>query len=119
MQNRPSLLLDQTLSRSSESATGASTDLRLVTRLLIVGLGIVVPLVVIGWRIAGVQLLLTSDYSEEFLATTERVESIPTRDGRILSADGQVLAEDELSYSLQVHYRWLEEPPDPGWLKAQ
>ncbi|MFM7160882.1 MAG: penicillin-binding transpeptidase domain-containing protein [Planctomycetaceae bacterium] len=119
MQNRPSLLLDQTLSRSSESATGARTDLRLVTRLLIVGLGIVVPLVVIGWRIAGVQLLLTSDYSEEFLATTERVESIPTRDGRILSADGQVLAEDELSYSLQVHYRWLEEPPDPGWLKAQ
>ncbi|MFM8219681.1 MAG: hypothetical protein ACKOJF_12265, partial [Planctomycetaceae bacterium] len=30
-----------------------------------------------------------------------------------------MLAEDELSYSLQVHYRWLEEPPDPGWLKAQ
>ncbi len=119
MQNRPSLLLEQTVSRPAESVTEAGADLRLATRLLIVGFAVAIPLAVIGWRIAGVQLRLTSDYSEEFLATTERVESIPTRDGRILSADGQVLAEDELSYSLQVHYRWLEEPPDPGWMKAQ
>ncbi|MFN5531763.1 MAG: hypothetical protein ACK5F7_14420 [Planctomycetaceae bacterium] len=97
MQNRPSLLLEQTVSRPAESVTEASADLRLATRLLIVGFAVAIPLVVIGWRIAGVQLRLTSDYSEEFLATTERVESIPTRDGRILSADGQVLAEDELS----------------------
>jgi len=73
----------------------------------------------IALRMSRVQLSLTSDYSLEFLTTTERSEPIPSRDGRILAEDGQILAEDEIVYSLHIHYRWLEEPPDPQWLKSQ
>jgi len=36
-----------------------------------------------------------------------------------LAADGEVLAEDREIFGLKVHYRWLEEPPHPAWLKSQ
>ena len=47
------------------------------------------------------------------------LEPIPARDGRILSADGQVLAEDIETFSVLVHYRWIERPVDPTWLRGQ
>jgi penicillin-binding protein 2 len=46
-------------------------------------------------------------------------EQIPRRAGRILSREGLELAYDHEIYHLAVHYRWLEETPDPGWLKDQ
>jgi penicillin-binding protein 2 len=79
----------------------------------------VAALSLIGARLVQVQTSLGEEYAAEFDRTSERRESIVSRDGRILSADGQVLAEDLELYSLLVHYRWLEEPPDPAWVRQQ
>jgi penicillin-binding protein 2 len=79
----------------------------------------VLPMCVIGVRLAHVQLYLGDDFVAEFERTVERREPIPTRDGRILSSDGQVLAEDVELFGLMVHYRWLEEPVDRTWLRQQ
>ena len=49
----------------------------------------------------------------------ESLESIPSLDGRIYGGDGRVLAEDVERDNLRVHYRWLEDPPDPRWLLQQ
>lgn len=46
-------------------------------------------------------------------------EPVPARDGRILSADGRVLAEDVESFSVLVHYRWLERPADARWVRGE
>jgi penicillin-binding protein 2 len=62
---------------------------------------------------------LTDQYAADFERTVERFEPVPSHDGRILAADGEVLAEDRDVFGVMVHYRWLEEPPDPGWLKGQ
>ncbi len=55
------------------------------------------------------------------LATQPRQErsQTPGLRGRILSRDGAVLAQDESVIALAVHYRWLEEPSDIGWLRRQ
>jgi cell division protein FtsI/penicillin-binding protein 2 len=37
--------------------------------------------------------------------------------GRILARDGTVLACDRETPALAVHYRWLEEPADPRWVR--
>ncbi|MDA0834469.1 MAG: penicillin-binding transpeptidase domain-containing protein [Planctomycetota bacterium] len=51
--------------------------------------------------------------------TRESFEPIPSHDGRILGADGKVLAYDEEQYLIRIHYRWLEEPPHPRWLRER
>ena len=38
--------------------------------------------------------------------------------GRLLARSGTVLAHDRKVLALAVHYRHLEEPPDPAWLRA-
>ncbi|MBN1911009.1 MAG: hypothetical protein JW818_14785 [Pirellulales bacterium] len=48
---------------------------------------------------------------------TERHEARGTR-GRILARDGTVLAQDETVRALAVRYRYLQEPPDPTWLRS-
>lgn len=73
----------------------------------------------IGVRLTFVQTQLSEEFASEFDRTIERFEPIPSHDGRIIAADGEVLAEDQQVFGLKVHYRWLEEPPDPAWLKAQ
>ncbi len=73
----------------------------------------------IGSRLAYVQGRLSDRYIAEFDRTVERLEPIPSHDGRILAANGEVLAEDREIFGLKVHYRWLEDPPDPVWLKSQ
>jgi penicillin-binding protein 2 len=87
-------------------------------RLLGLGLAMVFPLVAIGLRFAQVQLTLGDEYRGEFEQSFERWEPIPSRDGRLLAAEGTVLAEDVELFRLKVHYRWLEEPADPGWLRS-
>jgi penicillin-binding protein 2 len=72
---------------------------------------------VIGVRLYHVQSSLGEDYLAEVERLVERIESIPSRDARILAADGTVLAADSELYALKVHYRWLEDPVDPEWLK--
>lgn len=73
--------------------------------------------------VAGRQAYLQGVAAERFLAvfeqTTESFESIPSRDGRILASDGRVLAEDVERFSVQAHYRWLEDPPNERWLRKE
>jgi penicillin-binding protein 2 len=74
-------------------------------------LAIVIVLTRFGW----VQSQLQAGYLEALNVTTTEFEWLPARDGRIL-VDGTVLAADEDLYSLEVHYRWLEEPVNESWL---
>ncbi len=46
-----------------------------------------------------------------------RQRSIPGVRGRILARDGTVLAYDKKALGVAVNYRFLEEPPDPDWLR--
>jgi penicillin-binding protein 2 len=80
---------------------------------------ITVGFVAIAVRLSYVQSLLTEEYAVEFDRTVDRYEPIPSHDGRIIASGGEILAEDQQVFSLKVHYRWLEDPPDPAWLKSQ
>ena len=78
-----------------------------------------VAVLTIASRMAYVQYSLSDRFAAELDRTVERLEPIPSHNGRIIAADGEVLAEDREIYGLKVHYRWLEEPVDPAWLKGQ
>jgi penicillin-binding protein 2 len=88
-----------------------------VVRLLMLLGAFVVPLMGIGWRVAHLQTALVESYAEAFDVTSERSESMATWNGRILTSDGVVLAEDVEVFGITAHYRWLEEPPNEEWLE--
>ncbi|HUQ69322.1 MAG TPA: penicillin-binding transpeptidase domain-containing protein [Planctomycetaceae bacterium] len=88
-------------------------------RLLGLGLLIVLPLVAIAGRMTHLQTQQQSAYVAPFFQTREVTEELPARQGRILAADGAVLADDVLTYDLLVHYRWLEDPIDRRWLRSK
>ena len=56
-------------------------------------------------------------YRAEAARPVERTRTILAERGRILARDGTVLACDRPVLSLAMQYRWLEEPPDPVWLR--
>ncbi|HIE96679.1 MAG TPA: hypothetical protein EYG03_10305 [Planctomycetes bacterium] len=72
--------------------------------------------VVVLCRIAWVQSQLQDRYLTALNTTSTDYEVIPARDGRILSESSAVLATDVDQYSVQVHYRWLQEPADEAWI---
>ncbi|MCP4169897.1 MAG: hypothetical protein GY758_03885 [Fuerstiella sp.] len=74
-----------------------------------------VAVIVVG-RIAWVQSQLQERYLTALNTTSTDYEVIPARDGRILSESSAVLAADVDRYSVQVHYRWLQEPADEAWI---
>ena len=69
-------------------------------------------------RVAWVQSRLPAEYLQALAATTTEDEILPARNGQIL-ADATVLARDEDRWALQIHYRWLEQNPEPTWLRQQ
>ena len=54
---------------------------------------------------------------EEASKPLTRLEVLPGVRGRILAASGEVLACDQQVLCLAVHYRYLEEPINPAWLR--
>lgn len=94
-------------------------EVRPATRVWVLFAVFLLPILAIAARLAYIQTHLSDRYAADFDRTTERLEIIPSRDGRILAADGEVLAEDTEVFGLTVHYRWLEEPADPLWLRSQ
>jgi penicillin-binding protein 2 len=74
---------------------------------------------VVGARVAWIQAGMTDRFIAPWRETSATEEPIPSRDGRILSRDGVVLAYDETRYDLAVAYRWLESPPDRRWLREE
>src|SRR5580698_7791316 len=102
-----------------EPDTGWDVDERPTMRLVWLFVLIALPLVAVAVRLAHLDLNLVDDYVASFATTSESLESIPSLDGRIYGGDGRVLAEDVERDNLRVHYRWLENPPDPHWLLQQ
>lgn len=83
------------------------------------GVTLLLVLTTIGGRLWFLQHDATDRFAATFAETHQRYESLPTRDGRILAADGVVLATDDARYDLMIQYRWLEEPPNPRWLRQK
>jgi penicillin-binding protein 2 len=79
----------------------------------------ILPLLVVTGRLVHLQGALQNQFAGRLDRTTEFVEPIPSRDGRILSAGGRVLAYDIERYDVHAHYRWIEEPADPNWLRQR
>lgn len=89
--------------------------LRLVL-LYVLGL---VPLLAVAGRLVWLQVVIPHEFIGVYEQLREEYEELPSRDGRILAADGSILADDEVRRELHVHYRWLQEPPDGRWLRQQ
>ncbi|MEX0676042.1 MAG: penicillin-binding transpeptidase domain-containing protein [Pirellulales bacterium] len=66
-----------------------------------------------------VELELSDGENFRRLATRplERAVTLEAPRGRILARDGTVLAADQKARALAVHFRYLESPPDPRWLR--
>ncbi|MBL8851741.1 MAG: hypothetical protein JNG89_18815, partial [Planctomycetaceae bacterium] len=78
-----------------------------------------IPVALIIARLYYVQGVIADRYVSTWDRTEETLESMPARDGRIVTADGQVLAYDHPRFDIALHYRWLEEPPNRDWLETQ
>lgn len=117
MRNRPSN--DHMNPDNDASGQSFQVDRLPGVRVFLLGLLLLVPLLAVSGRLIFIQYMNAEYFYSQFGKTTESFEPIPSRDGRIVSIDGQVLARDVEHFNLQVHYRWLEEPPNPRWLKRQ
>ncbi|MFK7821831.1 MAG: hypothetical protein AB8G99_24240, partial [Planctomycetaceae bacterium] len=111
MQNR----LLPTYSSQAASPTGSHQPIDWNQRLLAVFVLFAVCFAAIAVRLAYIQTNLRDDYVETFNITRIEYESIPGRDGRILTNEA-VFATDVSRYDIEVHYRWLEQPADRNWL---
>lgn len=89
------------------------------TRFVVLGAAFLVGAVVVLGRIAWVQATLQDRYLETLNSTTIEYETIPARNGRILSDGSEVYAVDVDQYTVEMHYRWLQDPPDERWISRQ
>ena len=117
MRNRgdnPWRFVDSKPTASSHCATSRQPPMRIAILFAV----ILAAILVIAGRLIHVQVRLSDRYAAEFERTFERFEPIASHDGRIIAPGGEILAEDREVFALTVHYRWLEEPPDPRWLRG-
>ena len=116
MHNRPatSWLADETVAASNWDPDRAPG-----LRLTLLWLAMLIPLVAVVIRMAQLQLVLQDGFISGFEQTYETEEEIPARHGRILAADGSILAGEDVRYDLQIHYRLIQEPADERWLRAE
>lgn len=98
---------------------GSHWDRRPGTRLTMLGTLVGLSLLLIGGRVAWIQQGGLDLFVRRAAPVTVTTEPIPTHDGRILAADGTVLAHDLQRFRVRLHYRWLEFPADPTWLREQ
>ncbi len=101
------------LAAAERPAASAPVRLRAMTTV------VAALMVVIAGRIAHVQAFIADRFVGSWDEKSTALEAIPAANGRIVSADGVVLAFDRTRFSLSVHYRWLEDPPNPRWLSQQ
>ncbi len=105
--------------REPTPAPGWSVDAASRARLGILYVVFLIPVLLIGLRLVWLQVIIPERFLAAWNKTTETFETLPATAGRILSSDGRVLAFDQPRYSIEVHYRWLEEPVNADWLKAR
>ena len=70
-------------------------------------------------RAAQLELTGGSDFRAVATRPITRTRPLPADRGRILARDGSVLAADSHTRALALHYRWLQQPADPDWLRRQ
>ena len=85
-------------------------------RLMLLLLALFPPVGIIAVRLIHLQGLVGVDCFVPFREAT--AEPIPARNGRILAA-GRVMACDVAHFDVYAHYRWIEEPPNPDWLRER
>ncbi len=73
-------------------------------------------LAIVG-RVAQLQIQYCDDFASAFSQTTEVYEDLPARNGRILAADGSLLAGDLERFDVAIFYPALQDPPDETWIK--
>ncbi|QDT40540.1 Penicillin-binding protein A [Gimesia alba] len=117
MRNRPGN--DHLSSENDARGQSFQVDRLPGVRVFLLGLILIAPLLAVSGRLLFIQMMNAEHFYSQFGRTTESFETIPSRDGRIVSLDGRVLAMDVERFDLQAHYRWLEEPPNKRWLKQQ
>jgi penicillin-binding protein 2 len=116
VRNRPLITWEASNDVAEDEAPRADSPVFRFVLLLVV---LLTPLTAVAARLVHLQRYLASDYIAAWETTTTHEEPLACRDGRILSADGRVLAHDRLRFDIHVHYRWIESPPDEGWLRQQ
>jgi len=102
---------------ASEAAAPTLVDSR--RRMRICTAGFLVLLLVVFGRAVQLELTQGTAFRAEAVRPIRRETSLPGVRGRILARDGTVLAEDRRVRSLAVAYRWLQQTPDPGWLRQE
>ncbi|MFM9963853.1 MAG: peptidoglycan D,D-transpeptidase FtsI family protein [Planctomycetaceae bacterium] len=114
MRNRPTPLFN---SGPTRCGSAFDVDAEPGVRMVWLFVAMALPLLVVAGRLLHLQGFVAEGFAVETRRETQSVELIPARHGRILAADGTVLAFDEERYRVLVHYRWLEEPPNELWLR--
>src|SRR4051794_36026929 len=89
---------------ADDGSSGWDTDRDPQFRLVLLWLLMLVPVIAIVARVAQLQLSLRDEFASAFSQTTDSIEDIPARDGRIQAADGTILADDFERYSIAVYY---------------
>lgn len=79
--------------------------------------GFVLLLVVVFGRLVQLEVTQGAAFRAEAAKPLQRKHLVAGVRGRILAADGAILACDKETRALAVHYRWIEQPADPGWLR--
>lgn len=116
MLNRPTSQWTDEL-QSSEPGWDADHSPRL--RLSLIWIAIVLPVLAVAARLGALQLSLQEGFASAFSIAHEEWEDIPARDGRVIAADGTVLADDVPEYDVAIHYQSVQDPPDDGWLTGK
>ncbi|WP_437191787.1 peptidoglycan D,D-transpeptidase FtsI family protein [Planctomicrobium sp. SH527] len=70
-------------------------------------------------RLVHIQAFVGERFITPWKTPAIELETVPARDGRIVSRDGVVFAQDEVEYDISVDYRWLETPMNASWLRRQ
>jgi penicillin-binding protein 2 len=86
-------------------------------RLRITLAGLLVLLAVVFGRAVQLEVGQGAAFRAAAVQPIQRATKLPAPRGRILARDGAVLACDQESPAVAVHYRYLQEPPDAGWLR--
>lgn len=116
MLNRPSATwTEQDADRSHDWDPDRAPSVRLA--LMWVGALLLVLAVVV--RMGQLQTSLQHGLVDGFEETREILEEIPARHGRILAADGSVLAGEEARFDLQMDFRLIMQPADERWLRKE
>jgi penicillin-binding protein 2 len=101
----------QTTHRTSSPTVSSTRRLRICL------IGFPLLLAIVFGRMVQLEVIQGAAFRSEAGRPLTRERSLPGVRGRILARDGTVLAYDKKVLGVAINYRFLEEPPDPDWLR--